>query len=285
MISSTTDQGVIEVAMPQMGVSVAEGTIVEWRKQVGDPVKADETVCEVTTDKIDVEIPAPADGVLARILAKEGETVAVGTVIAELEAIGENPDQASGQAGSRQIKEERADDAELASPGTPDGPPELDRSGFVSPIVRRIADEHGIDLGSVEGHGVGGRIRKADLLAVIANRGADKATNGAPTLHSDSPYRPETNGDATTVEALSGPSHREPLGPMRRAIAEHMLNSRRTSAHCTTIVEADFSAAATRRRELEGRPVRPTYLAFVARAVVAALERHPVLNASIEGIF
>ena len=117
---------------------------------------------------------------------------------------------------------------------------------------------------------------------MIAN-GTPAKTNGSRALHSDSPYKPEANGAVTTPDALTGPTRREPMGPMRRAIAEHMLNSRRTSAHCTTIVEADFSAAAARRRELEGRPMRPTYLAFVARAVVAALERHPVLNASIEG--
>lgn len=283
----------VEVVMPQMGVSVADGTIVEWRKQVGDPVSADETVCEVTTDKIDVEIPAPADGVLTRILVPVGETVAVGTVIAELEGIGNDPEEASDEAGSRRIKEGRGDAAERAvrpaltqSPAPPspsDSPSEIDRSSFISPIVRRIADEHGIDLDGVEGHGVGGRIRKADVLAAIEDGGPATPANGTGKLHSDSPYRPEENGTFGVPDALIGPSRREPLSPMRRAIAEHMLTSRRTSAHCTTIVEADFSAAAARRRELEGRSGRPTYLAFVARAVVAALGRHPILNASIDG--
>ncbi len=145
-----------------------------------------------------------------------------------------------------------------------------------------MADDHGIDLSQVEGHGVGGRIRKSDLLAVI--EGEDRApTNGARALHSDSPYRPEADADARSTEDLLGPTRREPLGPMRQAIARHMLASRSTAAHCTTIVEADFSVAAARRRELAGRGVKPTYLAFVARSVVVALGRHPILNASIEG--
>ena len=157
---------------------------------------------------------------------------------------------------------------------------EIDRSRFISPIVRRIADDNGIDLSRVEGHGVGGRIRKADLLATMSKG------NGHRMLHSDSPYKPEPAPEAAATadaDPLVGPTHREPLSTMRRAIAKHMLGSQQTSAHCTTIVEADFSTVAARRREAAERPVRPTYLAFVARAVIAALGRHPVLNASIEG--
>ena len=283
---------VIQVVMPQMGVSVAEGTVVEWRKRPGDPVAADEPVCDVTTDKIDVEIPAPADGVMAAILVAEGETVAVGTPIAEIEPVG---------AGAVAREPEDGDGAGA----------ELDRSRFVSPVVRRIADEHGIDVASVDGHGVGGRVRKADLLAFIertsrvaiapndvrsADRGGDGNGGNGKTLHTESPYRPDPEPSAPPPESasappagagsvhdLAGPTTREPMGPMRRAIARHMLASRSTSAHCTTMVEADFSAPAARRRELEGRAVKPTYLAFVARAVVAALGRHPILNASVEG--
>lgn len=226
MSSSRTEASIVEVAMPQMGVSVAEGTIVEWRKRPGEWVEADEPICDVSTDKIDVEIPSPAAGRLERILVEPGETVAVGTVLAELDTAAE--------AG---------------------------RSKVYSPIVRRIAAEHGVDLEQVEGHGAGGRVRKADLMAFLENGGGAE-------------------------EDLTGPTRRKQMSPMRAQIARHMLDSRRTSAHCTTIVEVDFSHVASRRRELREamtrRGVNLTYLAFVARAAVAALERHPALNASIE---
>jgi 2-oxoglutarate dehydrogenase E2 component (dihydrolipoamide succinyltransferase) len=166
---------------------------------------------------------------------------------------------------------------------------ELDRSAFHSPVVRRIADEKGIDLGQVEGTGVGGRVRKTDLVGFIQSGGEAKAER---PLHTESPYRPEPEpvGNGAPVANGGGgvlAGHRESMSPMRQKIAEHMVESRRTSAHCTTIVEVDFSRVAAHRAELreamERRGVRLTYLAFVARATVLALAEHPVLNASIEG--
>jgi pyruvate/2-oxoglutarate dehydrogenase complex dihydrolipoamide acyltransferase (E2) component len=235
--------------MPQMGVSVAEGTILEWRKRPGDWVEADETLCDVTTDKVDVEIPSPAEGRVERILAEAGETVAVGAVIAELGREGRNGSAAGPVAG----------DAD-----------EVDRSAFHSPVVRRIAEKHGIDLDSLAGTGVGGRVRKKDVLAHVDSP-------AEPLLHSESPYQAEPAGKG---------SRREPMSPMREAIARHMLESRRTSAHCTTIVEADMGGVAARRAELreamERRGVRLTHLAFVAHATVEALQEFPILNASIE---
>jgi pyruvate/2-oxoglutarate dehydrogenase complex dihydrolipoamide acyltransferase (E2) component len=281
-VSSSPTSTTIEVVMPQMGVSVAEGTVAAWLKSAGEEIAADETVCEVTTDKIDVEIPAPAAGVLTRILVEEGETVGVGTVLAEIGSEGPANAERPGVGPMATNAGRSADEATGSVPGrstdeTAGTVP--DRSGFHSPIVRRIAAEHGIDLDTVEGTGIGGRIRKRDLLELIAAP-ADRP------LHTESPYREEpatrTPGPGS-IDELVGPTSREQLSPMRRAIASHMLASRSTSAHCTTIVEADFSAAAARRAELVGRRDRPTYLAFVARAVVEALERYPVLNASIEG--
>jgi 2-oxoglutarate dehydrogenase E2 component (dihydrolipoamide succinyltransferase) len=235
--------------MPQMGISVAEGTIVEWRKRPGDWVEADEPVCDVSTDKVDVEIPSPAAGRLARVLVEPGETVEVGTVLAELEA-----DAKPGEAHP-----EESEDA--------------DRSHVYSPIVRRMAADQHVDLEQVEGHGIGGRVRKADLLAFLE---AEKE----PKLHTESPYRPDP-------PTLGEEDRRERMSPMRQAIARHMVESRRTSAHCTTVIEVDFGQIAARRAELRprmaDRGVNLTYLAFVARATVAALERHPILNASIEG--
>jgi len=231
------------IAMPQMGISVAEGTIVEWRKRPGDWVDADEPICDVSTDKVDVEIPSPAAGRLARIVVEPGETVAVGTVLAELEA--------------------GMDGGDAAEPG------EADRSRVYSPIVRRMAADQHVDLEQVEGHGVGGRVRKADLLNFLEEEKKE------PQLHTESPYKPDLE------------SNREPMSPMRRQIARHMVESRRTAAHCTTVAEVDFTKVAARRCELregmERRGAHLTYLAFVARATAAALGRHPILNASVEG--
>jgi 2-oxoglutarate dehydrogenase complex dihydrolipoamide succinyltransferase (E2) component len=261
--SSRTEASIVEVAMPQMGVSVAEGTIVEWRKHPGEWVEADEPICDVSTDKIDIEIPSPATGRLERILVEPGETVPVGAVLAELDTAAEAGEAQSGGAH-------------------PQEPPEVDRSKVHSPIVRRIAAERGVDLEQVEGSGAGGRVRKVDLIAFLENGGAKEER----PLHTESPYRPAAH-PAASPEDLTGPTRREQMSPMRAQIARHMLDSRSTSAHCTTIVEVDFSRVAHRRRELREamarRGVNLTYLAFVARAAVAALERHPVLNASIEG--
>ena len=248
MSSSPTDT-TVEVTMPQMGVSVAEGTIVTWHKRPGDWVEADETVCEISSDKIDTEIPAPASGRLGEILVNENETVAVGTPLALIDT-GATPGQAHAT--------ERG--------GEPD------RSHVISPVVRRVAAEHDVDLSAVKGTGVGGRIRKKDVLAFIA-----KPAHERP-LHTESPYRPEP-------EPANG--RRAPLSPMRRQIAEHMLRSRRTAAHVTTFAEVDMSRVVARRAALKkafasrGAPL--TYLAFLARAAVSALQDHPVLNASIEG--
>ncbi len=289
--------------MPQMGVSVAEGTIASWLKQPGDEVAADETLCEVSTDKIDVEVPSPAAGIVGEHLVEEGETVPVGTVIARIDGL---PGSAPGAERSETGTSPGA--AGERGPG-PGGGDELDRSRYYSPVVRRIADEMGIDLDRVEGHGVGRRIRKTDLLAHIARAEATVADNGGgegePTanghdrpLHSESPYRPDADDEAdgplpaARVEPnpaadLVGPTRREPMEPIRKAIARHMVESRSTAAHCTTVVEADFSAVVRDRSERKGamseRGVPLTYLAYVARAAIAGLQEHSILNASIEG--
>jgi 2-oxoglutarate dehydrogenase dihydrolipoamide succinyltransferase (E2 component) len=317
--SSRTDQ-LVEVSMPQMGVSVAEGTIVEWRKRPGDWVEADEPICDVTTDKIDVEIPSPATGRVARILVEPGETVAVGTAMAEIDAAASPGEAHPDEAGERAVEAETAQPAtEAAEATTEAGRPEpaeagaagatngeADRSGFHSPVVRRIAEKHGIDLANVPGTGIGGRIRKRDVLAYIESGGAAEPAPAQepeaapePVLHTESPYRPEevpaTAGDGAKAgapekelaPAVLPSERREPMSPMRTQIARHMVESRRTAAHCTTIVEVDLSRVVARRAELKEamarRGVPLTYLAFVARATVTALQEHPVLNASIDG--
>jgi len=271
-VSSSPTEQLVSVEMPKMGISVSEGTILEWRKEPGDWVEADETIADVTTDKVDVEIPSPSSGRLVRILAEPGRTVPVGEAIAEIDA---------GAKAGEAHPDEHPSPVAGPSPGG-DGKP--DRSGVISPVVRRIAAKHQVDLEQVEGTGIGGRIRKKDVLAYVeSHSGNGQATEPARVLHTESPYRPEpeVSGPQTTGE------RRVPMTPMRLAIAKHMLESRRTAAHCTTIVEIDMSRVAARRAELKDamgrRGVKLTYLAFVAKAAVEALGHHPIVNASIEG--
>jgi 2-oxoglutarate dehydrogenase E2 component (dihydrolipoamide succinyltransferase) len=259
--------------MPQMGVSVAEGTIVKWHKRPGDWVQADETVCEISTDKIDTEIPSPASGRVARILVEAGKTVPVGTALAELDA--------AARPGEAHADEHVAETRDRPHAETPD------RSHVISPVVQRIAAEHGVDVSKVEGTGVGGRVRKKDLLAYIEAGGNGESP--APVLHSESPYRPEES-PATPPERepdVRDGERREPMSSMRRQIAEHMLRSRRTAAHVTTVAEVDMTRVVERRAQMRGvfeaRGVALTYLAFVARATVAELLERPRLNASLEG--
>jgi 2-oxoglutarate dehydrogenase dihydrolipoamide succinyltransferase (E2 component) len=303
-VSSSRTETLIEVAMPKMGISVSEGTILEWRKQPGDWIEADETIADVTTDKVDVEIPAPASGRLARIIAEPGDTVPVGEPIAEIDAEAKpgeaHPEESAVSSPQSAEPEEAAASSPQSAEPRKDSGGEPDRSGFVSPVVRRIADKHGVDLEQVEGTGVGGRVRKKDVLAYVEANGGNGQAKPAPVLHSESPYRPEESavrspqsaevaeGEAVKAEAepVAG-ERREPMTPMRQMIAKHMLDSRRTSAHCTTIVEVDMSRVAARRAKLKEamkrRGVPLTYLAFVAQATVEALGEFPVLNASVEG--
>ena len=267
MSSSHTEsiEAAVEVTMPQMGVSVAEGTIVSWHKRPGDWVEADETVCEISTDKIDTELPSPASGRLVEILVQENETVTVGTALARIDT-GAQPGQAHAveSNGHERPPEPEAD-------GAPETGTEADRSHVISPVVRRVAAEHRVDLAQVTGTGIGGRIRKKDVLAHV------KADDRP--LHSESPYRPEP--------LPANAERRTALTPMRRQIAEHMTRSRRTAAHVTTVAEVDMSRVVARRAALKesfaARGVPLTYLSFVARATVGALQEHPLLNASLDG--
>jgi 2-oxoglutarate dehydrogenase dihydrolipoamide succinyltransferase (E2 component) len=295
--AALASEQLVHVEMPKMGISVSEGTILEWRKQPGDWIEADETIADVTTDKVDVEIPSPASGRLARIVAEPGDTVPVGEPIAEIDA-GARPGEAhpeeTADPGPQAAEPEAAPSGERREASG-----EPDRSGFVSPVVRRIADKHGVDLDRVQGSGIGGRVRKKDVLAYVEGNGGEAKAKPAPVLHSESPYKPEPPPQPAVTEEAPAPQaaveqagpvageRREPMTPMRQAIAKHMLESRRTSAHCTTIVEVDMSRVAARRGELrepmKRRGVPLTYLAFVAQATVEALGEFPVLNASIEG--
>jgi len=290
--------------MPKMGISVSEGTIVEWRKQPGDWIEADETIADVTTDKVDVEIPSPASGRLARIIAEAGDSVPVGEPIAEIDSSAkpgeshpqETPPAADPAAESPSPSSREDGEAPTAEPEAPaddNGGNGSDRSTFFSPVVRRVADKHGVDLGEVAGTGIGGRVRKRDVLAHVESGGGAAQAKPQPVLHSESPYRPDppptpAPAPQPAVEpAAAGGERREPMSPMRQTIAKHMLASRATAAHCTTIVEVDMSSVAARRAELKPamakRGVSLTYLAFVAKATAGALTEFPAFNASVDG--
>jgi pyruvate/2-oxoglutarate dehydrogenase complex dihydrolipoamide acyltransferase (E2) component len=268
------------VTMPQMGVSVAEGTVVEWKKRVGDWVEADETICEVSTDKIDTEVPSPATGRVSEIVVEVEQTVDVGTVLARI-ATDASPGEAHADehlapdGTAAEPREEATTEAAAAKdPPSATAAPRPQGNGHArrrySPVVQRIAAEHDIDLEQVEGTGRGGRVRKQDVLAYLEQGESAEA----PPLHIESPYRPEATEPAPAEPA---PAEGPTLSRMRRSIGQHMKRSLETAATCTTWIEADMTRVEAARKRLG-----LTALPFVARATIAALREHPELNAWLE---
>ena len=253
-MSSLPTSAVVEVTMPQMGVSVAEGTVAEWKKREGDWVEADETIVEISTDKVETEVPSPASGRVTEILVDVGQTVDVGTVLARIDT--------QAKPGEPHADEHPPEVSRV--PPEPDVPAGNGHGPPISPVVRRIADEHGVDLSQVQGTGRRGRVTKKDLLAHLERR--------EPALHGESPYREEE------PPVAPAPAAGEPLSVIRRQIGEHMRRSLDTAAHCTTVVEADMSRIETARKQ-DGL----TYLPYVCRCAIAALREHPMLNATLEG--
>lgn len=246
----------VKVVMPQLGESVAEGTIVRWLKKVGERVEKYEPLLEVMTDKVNAEVPAPAAGVLREILVPEGETVPVGRELAVI-----------AEAGVEAMPVPPAPAQE-----TPAGaePAELIRQRS-SPIVRRLAQEYGVDLSQVKGTGIGGRVTKEDILRYVAER-EQAAVAAAPA---PPPPRPEAP-PAAEEEAI-------PVSPMRRQIAQHMVRSYQTIPHAWLAMEADVTKLVRLREALKEdfrrrEGVDLTYLPFVVKAAVEALKEHPILN-------
>ena len=282
MSSSSTDATLVDVVMPQMGVSVAEGTVAEWAKQPGDWVDADETICVISTDKIDTELPAPASGRLTEIEIAAGETVPVGTVLARIDT-GGKPGQAHAaeDVGPPEPRSEAAAAAKASV--EPDAAPAGRQASGVrrqasgngqgtkrySPVVMRMAAEHDIDLSAIEGTGRGGRVTKRDVVAYL-----DQGAEAAPPLHIESPYQPEP----APTDARRPTPDGSTLSRMRRSIGEHMKRSLETAATCTTWTEADMSRIEAARERLS-----LTALPLVARCAIAALREHPQLNAWLEG--
>jgi 2-oxoglutarate dehydrogenase dihydrolipoamide succinyltransferase (E2 component) len=314
----------IDVVMPQMGVSVSEGTITKWLKQEGEPVEADESLLEISTDKVDTEVPSPGSGVLQQILVQEGDTVDVGTKLAVIAPEGAAPAPAAEEpapaaepareeeAPPEPATQQAADEAMAAAsegvgdiaPSAP-APSAADGNGktFVSPVVARIASEHGVDPNQVQGTGAGGRVTKKDILAFIESGApAPEAKAVAPEAPAAPPQpapepapgptpaarppKPEPVA-AEPVAAQSGESF-EPVNAMRRGIAEHMRRSLDTAAHVTSAIEVDMSKVVAIRGKLKKEyeaayGVNPTYLSFVARATVETLRDYPWINGELRG--
>ena len=324
----------VEVVMPQMGVSVSEGTITKWSKQVGETVEADETLLEISTDKVDTEVPSPATGVVTEILVQEGETVEVGTVLARIggEAGGSVPAAPAAAPPEPEhapaVVPEPAAEAPVAPaqpPAAPAAPaPQAAPSGngrtFVSPVVARIAAEHGIDPTQVPGTGGGGRVTKKDIQAFIAAGppAPPVVSEPAPAPAAPAPApapAPEVAAPAAAAPAAAAPAPPpappaavpaqpavvaqesqapgtgesfEPMSAMRRGIAEHMRKSLDTSAHVTSAIEVDMSKVVAIRGKLKQEysaayGINPTYLAFIARATTETLRDYPYVNGEIRG--
>ena len=300
--------------MPQMGESIAEGTMSRWLKKVGDAVKRDEPIFEISTDKVDAEIPSPTSGVLAEVLVTEGQTVAVQTVVARIEteagAVAAAPATAQAPpasapptvsaataAGGPPPKSESTPKPAAPSHPTPalapaalqparpsgnGGSMEERLRTKSSPLVRKIAAEHGIEITGLQGSGIAGRVTKRDIMQVIES-GTVPAARVAPSMHA--PGGVEQHGPMP--EAWPGDVV-EPMSRIRALTAEHMALSRRTNAHVTSFFEIDLTRISRIRARMRGEFEKQsgeklTYLPFILTAVTAALKQFPILNAAVAG--
>ncbi|HEV8462847.1 MAG TPA: dihydrolipoamide acetyltransferase family protein, partial [Gaiellaceae bacterium] len=268
----------------------------KWMKQVGDTIEADETLLEISTDKVDTEVPSPASGVISEILVQEGATVDVGTVLARIggEAGVAAPPPPPEPATQPAADASEAAATETAEPAAAPEPAAADANGksFVSPVVARIAAEHGIDPNQVPGTGSGGRVTKKDIQAFI-DSGAPPPAPAAPApaqpapAAAPAPPAPAQVADVPEVAANVGETL-EPMSAMRRGIADHMRKSLDTSAHVTSAIEVDMSKVVSIRQKLKKEyesayGVNPTFLAFIARATTETLREYPWVNGEIRG--
>jgi pyruvate dehydrogenase E2 component (dihydrolipoyllysine-residue acetyltransferase) len=295
----------IDVLMPQMGESIAEGTLSKWLKKLGDEVKRDEPLFEISTDKVDAEIPAPSAGVLAEIKVQEGQTVPVQTLVAVIETEkGAVKPAAASPAAPPVAAAQRAPAAPGGTAVSPPSPPtarppdrptapvvkggdgaetaeeRLRRKS--TPLVRKIAAEHRVDISTIPGTGFAGRVTKQDILGFIES-GAGVAAR-APAAPSPAP----SIGPVAHPVVDPWPGDRvEPFSKIRKITADHMILSRRTSAHVTSFFEVDYTRVAELRRKHKAgyaeRGVSLTYLAFIAKACAENLRKHPVVNAAVSG--
>ncbi len=300
----------IDVVMPQMGESIAEGTLSKWLKKAGDSVKRDEPIFEISTDKVDAEIPAPSAGVLAEILVQEGQTVAVQTVVARLETDAAaatsaaapapkvappSPPPAAPPAPAPKAAAPQAKPAPVGPPVRPSDSPQAESleerlRRKSTPLVRKIAAEHNLDLTSIPGSGFAGRVTKSDVLSAIeAGVSATPPSARPPVRSSD-----QDLSVGAGIRVIPGPvvepwegDRVEPWSRIRKLTADHMIMSRRVSAHVQSLIEVDYTRIAAlrskRKADYAERGVNLTFLAFIASVVARKLRSHPVLNAAVMG--
>ena len=286
-----------DIVMPQMGESIVEGTITKWLKKPGDKIQRDEPLFEISTDKVDAEIPAPASGVLQEIKVGEGTTVGVNTVVGTIAVDGESAAVKPAAPKSDSSAGVPPAVAGASRPRTPEPTPppvhetkppaaqEEDEEARSSPLVRKIAREHGVSLSHVPGTGLGGRITKQDIMQFIESQGSSQPAPATPA--SSAPY---TAAAPATRPATPAPYPGDlvPMSNMRKLIAKHMIESRRTSAHVHCMYEVDFTRIVNlRARQKSGfeqrHGTRLTFMPFFVRAAVMALQQWPIINANIEG--
>ena len=283
-----------DVVMPQMGESIVEGTLTKWLKKPGEHVERDEPLFEISTDKVDTEIPSPAAGTLREVLVEEGKTVGINTVVARIEdGAGNGAAPAAKPAAVTSAAPPPSAPAPQAPPPAPipaaapvaAAPEPAEPAGPLSPLVRKMARENNIDLSRVKGTGAGGRITRQDVEAYLAAGQAPAATPARPAPVQAPPASP---GYVPPAPASPAKVRVEPMSTMRQKIAEHMVLSKRTSAHVTTIHRVDMTKVAKvrdrQKADFQARyGISLTYLPFVVRAAVEALRTYPIVNASIEG--
>jgi 2-oxoglutarate dehydrogenase E2 component (dihydrolipoamide succinyltransferase) len=296
----------IDVIMPQMGESIAEGTLSRWIKKVGEEVKRDEPIFEISTDKVDAEIPAPGAGVLAEILVTEGQTVPVQTVVARIETEKGAATAVKADESVKAVESVESAAAQPARPTSPSAPPAMSASRPTppappatgngpetaedrlrrksTPLVRKIAAEHNIDIASVPGTGHAGRVTKEDILGFIES--------GPPAPQRAAATAPAPAVAAAPAPAPAGPGVEpwegdrvEPWSRIRKLTADHMVMSRRVSAHVNSLFEVDYTAVgqirAKKKKEYAERGVNLTFLAFITKAVAENLRKHPIINAAV----
>ena len=277
------------VIMPQMGESVAEGTITKWLRKVGEQIGRDEPLFEISTDKVDAEIPSPAAGTLSQILVKENETVAVNTVVAVIDGEGAAVAAPAAEAGEEVVAPPApAPPAPAEIVPSEAGRPTAPQAARSSPLVRRIAHDYHVDLTEVRGTGLGGRISKKDILAYVEERQAAAAGRTAKAGEPLAQPPPAMVQSTPSASTLAAPTQVVLMTPMRRQIAEHMVMSKRTSAHVYTVFEVEMSkvvlARERQRDEFERRyGFKLTYTPFFVRAAVEAIKQTAVINASVDG--
>jgi pyruvate dehydrogenase E2 component (dihydrolipoamide acetyltransferase) len=287
-----------DVVMPQMGESIVEGTLTKWLKKQGEHVERDEPLFEISTDKVDTEIPSPSAGTLSEVLVEEGKTVGINTVVARISdgaADGAGAAKPAEAAAPAKAAEPASVQKAAESPAPPPAPaasrPEEpgEPAGPLSPLVRRMARENNIDLSRVKGTGAGGRITKQDLEAFQSQAAAPVQRTGespVPPQPSSPQQQPEQQQPAQ--QQTQAKVRIEPMSAMRKAIAEHMVMSKRTSAHVTTVHKVDMTRVEKMRQkhkaDFQARyGLSLTYLPFITRATVEGLRDYPLLNASIDG--